>query len=447
MDNRYAISTYPDAAAITKQLDELIKLPIYSVSPEALKRYEEEYFDKKCAKSKVMIEEAKTVIPGGVQHNLAFNHPFPLVFTKAEGAYLYDIDGNQYYDFLQAGGPTVLGSNPKVVRDQVIELLNTCGPSTGLFHEFEYKLAKKVCDSVPNVEMFRMLNSGSEACMAAVRVARLATKNKNIIKMGGAYHGWSDQLAYGIRVPGSKFTQAHGVPLYIFKHTQEFFPNDLDDLERKLRMNQLSYFKYAFLDPNYIRESPQWLLDAGAMDSLSHGIEGLLNRNTGPITSVWNHYGFSLFASFKDNLLSTHLTNEDFNNMQLAGSLQGMGQMHSTTTIPHGLGYSLTHFKGVTHGIANAVTTPAFLKAYSRIDSGTVLSLLSECGFSGMDEFEEYIGAIVRRNVDIAVTHSEIEAWAEECFSLKPRMDALPFAFTLDDIRWVLEYALRDYIV
>ena len=113
-----------------------------------------------------------------MQHNLAFNHPFPLVFTKAEGAYLYDVDGNKYYDFLQAGGPTVLGSNPKVVRDQVIELLNTCGPSTGLFHEFEYKLAKKVCDSVPNVEMFRMLNSGSEACMAAVRVARLATKNK-----------------------------------------------------------------------------------------------------------------------------------------------------------------------------------------------------------------------------------------------------------------------------
>lgn len=84
MDNRYAISNYPDAAAVTKQLDELIKLPIYTISPEALKRYEEDYFDKKCAKSKEMIEEAKTVIPGGVQHNLAFNHPFPLVFTKAE---------------------------------------------------------------------------------------------------------------------------------------------------------------------------------------------------------------------------------------------------------------------------------------------------------------------------------------------------------------------------
>lgn len=186
-----------------------------------------------------MIEEAQNIIPGGVQHNLAFNYTFPLVFTKAEGAYLYDIDGNRYYDFLQAGGPTVLGSNPVEVRSKVIDLLNDCGPSTGLFHEYEYKIGKKIADSFPCVDMFRMLGSGTEACMAAIRVARLATKNKNIIKMGGAYHGWSDQLAYGIRIPGSKWTQAQGVPRYIFKRTQEFFPNDLKNLERKLRRNQL----------------------------------------------------------------------------------------------------------------------------------------------------------------------------------------------------------------
>ncbi len=239
MDNRFAISEYHDAAAVTKQLDELIKKPIYTIKPDVLKKYEDEYFDKKCQKSKEMIEEAKKIIPGGVQHNLAFNYPFPLVFTKAEGMKLYDVDGNEYFDFLQAGGPTVLGSNPPAVREKVIDLLNTCGPSIGLFHEFEYKLAKKISDSIESVDMFRMLGSGTEACMAAVRVARLATKNKNIVKMGGAYHGWSDQLAYGIRIPGSKFTQAHGVPLYIFKHTQEFFPNDLDSLERTLKLNQL----------------------------------------------------------------------------------------------------------------------------------------------------------------------------------------------------------------
>ena len=239
MDNRFSISNYPDAVDIDKQLDTLISKPIYSVKKEVLKAYEEEYYNKKCVKSKAMIEEAKTVIPGGVQHNLAFNYPFPLVFTKAEGPYLYDIDGNKYYDFLQAGGPTVLGSNPIEVRSKVIDLLNDCGPSTGLFHEYEFKIAKKISESMETVEMFRMLGSGTEACMVSIRVARLATKKKNIVKMGGAYHGWSDQLAYGIRIPGSKGTQAHGVPGYIFKHTQEFFPNDLKDLQRVLRRNQL----------------------------------------------------------------------------------------------------------------------------------------------------------------------------------------------------------------
>lgn len=239
MDTRYAISEYPDAASVTKQLDELIRKPIYTIREDALKKYEEDYFNKKCVKSRDMIDKAREIIPGGVQHNLAFNHPFPLVFTKADGAYLYDIDGNRYYDFLQAGGPTVLGSNPIEVRSKVIELLNDCGPSTGLFHEYEYKLAKLISDNIGSVEMFRMLGSGTEACMAAIRVARLATKKKYILKMGGAYHGWSDQLAYGIRVPGSKWTQAPGVPLHCFRHTMEFFPNDLNDLERKLKLNSL----------------------------------------------------------------------------------------------------------------------------------------------------------------------------------------------------------------
>lgn len=239
MESKYAIKNYPDAAAVTRELDELIKKPIYTIKPEALQAYEEEYYGKKCVRSQEMIDLAKQVIPGGVQHNLAFNYPFPIVFTKAEGAYLEDIDGNRYFDFLQAGGPTVLGSNPPEVREKVIELLNTCGPSTGLFHEYEYKLAKKIRESIKTVEMFRMLGSGTEGCMVAIRIARLATKKKNILKMGGAYHGWSDQLAYGIRIPGSKWTQASGVPHYIFKHTQEFFPNDLKDLERKLRANQL----------------------------------------------------------------------------------------------------------------------------------------------------------------------------------------------------------------
>jgi len=237
--NGFAIDEYLNAEEVTKELDALIKKPIYSVKEEALKKYVDEYFNKKCSKSKEMITQAKEVIPGGVQHNLAFNYPFPLVITKAEGNKLYDIDGNWYYDLLQAGGPTIIGSNDPVVKDAVINLLNTCGPSTGLFHEYEYKLAEKIKECVPSVEMFRMLGSGTEACMCALRIARLKTGHKNVLKMGGAYHGWSDQIAYGMRIPGTKWIKSEGVPKFVFKHTDEFFPNDLKDLERKLKRNQL----------------------------------------------------------------------------------------------------------------------------------------------------------------------------------------------------------------
>jgi glutamate-1-semialdehyde 2,1-aminomutase len=88
--------------------------------------------------------------------------------------------------------------------------------------------------------MFRMLGSGTEACMCAQRVARLKTGHKNVLKMGGAYHGWSDMIAYGIRIPGTKGLQSRGVPNYAFTHTDEFFPGDLEDLEKKLRKNKLT---------------------------------------------------------------------------------------------------------------------------------------------------------------------------------------------------------------
>lgn len=201
MDNRYAISNYPDAAAVTKQLDELIKLPIYTISPEALKRYEEDYFDKKCAKSKEMIEEAKTVIPA------ACNIILPST-TVSAGVHQ---GGGARISMMSTATNTMtfcrlaaLRCSDLTQRLCAIRSLNCSTPAAlppACSTNLNTSLPKRYAIACPIVEMFRMLNSGSEACMAAVRVARLATKNKNIIKMGGAYHGWSDQLAYGIRVP------------------------------------------------------------------------------------------------------------------------------------------------------------------------------------------------------------------------------------------------------
>ncbi|HZS23157.1 MAG TPA: aminotransferase class III-fold pyridoxal phosphate-dependent enzyme, partial [Pseudonocardiaceae bacterium] len=182
---------------------------------------------------------AQHVIPGGIQHNLSFNYPFPLAISQAAGAHLTDVDGNRYIDFLQAGGPTLLGSNHPAVREKVDALLRSCGPVTGLLHEYEVKLAELVCSSLPSVEMVRLLGSGTEAIMGAIRLARTYTRRKWIIKIGGAYHGWSDQVVYGMRLPGTGRMEAVGIPHGSTAYTQECHPNDLDALRRKLQLNRL----------------------------------------------------------------------------------------------------------------------------------------------------------------------------------------------------------------
>lgn len=239
MSKGYSISKWDDPKVINDKLSDLQNQPIYEISEDYLKEVLE-FFEKKCVKSKEVVTEAKKYIPGGVQHNLAFNYPFPICVTKAEGAHLEDIDGNKYIDFLQAGGPTILGSNYAPIREKVIDLLNTCGPVTGLLHEAEYLLAKEINKHMPAVEMFRMLGSGTEAVMGALRIARIATGKKRVIKMGGAYHGWSDQMVYGLKIPGTRqFLESHGIPSQCYKLTDEVRPNDLKMLEKMLKINKL----------------------------------------------------------------------------------------------------------------------------------------------------------------------------------------------------------------
>ncbi|MFA5873768.1 MAG: aminotransferase class III-fold pyridoxal phosphate-dependent enzyme, partial [Anaerolineales bacterium] len=103
----------------------------------------------------------------------------------------------------------------------------------------ELKLAQLINRFMPSVEMFRMLGSGTESVMAAIRAARAFTKKKKIIKVGGAYHGWSDSMVYGLHIPGTGRLEAKGIPGGATANTQEFFPNALGALKAKLIFNQL----------------------------------------------------------------------------------------------------------------------------------------------------------------------------------------------------------------
>ena len=236
-EQKYAISEWHDTGAIYDRLNALIQVPPMTIRRDKMKEYLD-YYDTKCTRSKALTDEAKNYIPGGVQHNLAFNYPFPIAIEKASGALMGDVDGNQYIDFLQAGGPTVLGSNYAPVRDKVAEVINESGPVTGLFSEYELKLAKLVNRLVPSVEMLRMFGSGTEAVMAAIRAARTHTGKRKIIKVGGAYHGWSDSMVYGLHVPGTGRFESKGIPAGSTGNTEEVFPNDLGGLRRLLIRNR-----------------------------------------------------------------------------------------------------------------------------------------------------------------------------------------------------------------
>ncbi len=233
----YAISEYPDVPGVMRRLKALVDQPVRGLKHDAMLDVLG-YFDNKCTASRELTDRAKARIPGGVQHNLAFNYPFPLAIDRADGAYLTDRDGNTYIDFLQAGGPTILGSNYAPVNEQVAAVIAESGPVTGLFHEYELKLAEAINRFMPHIEMYRSLGSGTEAVMAAVRAARAFTGKKMVFKVGGAYHGWSDTLVYGLRVPGTYRMNAKGIPFGATSQTREAFPHDIGALRRKLAENR-----------------------------------------------------------------------------------------------------------------------------------------------------------------------------------------------------------------
>jgi len=147
-------------------------------------------------RSSELFKEAKDVIPGGVNSPVrAFKSVggTPIFASKAKGAYIFDEDGNRFIDYISSWGPMILGhAHPKVI--DAISLVAKKGTSFGMPTLLETKLAKLALSMVPNMDKIRFVNSGTEACMSAVRLARGFTSRDKIIKFSGCYHGHSDSF-------------------------------------------------------------------------------------------------------------------------------------------------------------------------------------------------------------------------------------------------------------
>ena len=184
--------------------------------------------------SKHLFSEAQRHIPGGVNSPVrAFGAVggTPLFFERANGAFMFDADGNRYIDYVLSWGPMLLGHGHKdvlqAIRNQLDKAM-TFGTPT----ELEVKLANKICSIVPGMEMIRMVNSGTEATMSAIRLARGYTGRDKIIKFEGCYHGHSDSLlvkagsgALTLGVPSSP-----GVPNCLADHTITLSYNDIEQV-------------------------------------------------------------------------------------------------------------------------------------------------------------------------------------------------------------------------
>lgn len=184
------------------------------------------------SRSESLFAQAQNHIPGGVNSPVrAFNGVggSPIFFKKGEGAYLFDEDGNRYIDFVNSWGPLILGHGAPVVIEAVQkQLLN--GLSFGAPTEIEIEMADKVCEIYPSMDMVRMVSSGTEATMSAIRLARGYTGRDKMVKFEGCYHGHSDSLLVKagsglltLGVPSSP-----GVPKAIADLTITLTHNDLD---------------------------------------------------------------------------------------------------------------------------------------------------------------------------------------------------------------------------
>ncbi len=184
-----------------------------------------------------LFDRARMLMPGGVSSPVRAISPNPFYTARAEGPYLWDEDGNQLIDYCLAYGPMILGHRHPAIERAVIDQLSR-GWLYGTPSELEVRLAERIISHYPGIEMLRFVSTGTEATMAALRVARGATGRDKIIKIEGGFHGAHDSVlvkagsgATTLGIPDSK-----GVPVDTAKNTLQVPYNDLEALEKVLKM-------------------------------------------------------------------------------------------------------------------------------------------------------------------------------------------------------------------
>lgn len=192
--------------------------------------------------SENLFERAVKRIPGGVNSPVRAYGAIgiaPRFIDHADGCYIYDVDGNKYIDYIDSWGPMILGHNFPAIRESVIKASEK-GLSFGCATAVEVDMAEFICERIPHIDMIRMVNSGTEAVMSAIRAARGFTGKNKIIKFAGCYHGHSDAMlvSAGSGVMTSGVPDSAGVPKGCTEDTMTAVYNDLESVRALLESSQ-----------------------------------------------------------------------------------------------------------------------------------------------------------------------------------------------------------------
>jgi len=206
------------------------------------------HYMKKTRKSARLWKQASKLMPGGITANIKYFEPYPIFMKKAKGSKIYDVDNNEYVDYCLCLGPLILGHGHPAVVEAIKKQLSDNGTTIyGTPHELEIKMANEIKHLVPCAEMIRFVNSGLEATLHAIRVARAFTKRIKIAKFEGHYHGAHDYAAVSVSPPLDLAGSSHapvavsnsaGLPDFILENTIVLPFNDSATVERLIEKNK-----------------------------------------------------------------------------------------------------------------------------------------------------------------------------------------------------------------
>ena len=196
-------------------------------------------YEARTPRSRELYERGKAVLPGGTTYHIRFYKPYPAFIARAKGPLVWDVDGNTYDDYWMGHGTHILGHAPDFVLERVREAAAR-GTHLGYLHELLVDYAELLTKVIPGAEMVRFCNSGTEANMYALRLARAYTGRKVVVKMEGGWHGAYDALHVGVGGPPYDVPESLGLPEEAIANTRVVPFNDLEAVERLLRREEVA---------------------------------------------------------------------------------------------------------------------------------------------------------------------------------------------------------------